>query len=228
MPNRIIKETIRTSKSVNALTDFEFRLWLYLITYVDDFGRGSADPEIIKGFVFPKRKGVTESQIEKTLSALANTGMIVLYEVDGDSFFYFPNWASHQRIQTKVSKFPDPCEDKCSRSSTVTHGESPLESNPIQSESNPNTNPKGKRAGAFVQPTMKEIEDYCRERNSTVDPKQFYDYFTEGEWKDAKGNPVRNWKQKILTWEKYDKKEGNDVRGAAGESTEGYNIEYDV
>lgn len=74
MPNRIIKDTIRTSKTVNAMTDFQFRLWIYLITYVDDYGRGSADPELLKGFVFPRRKGVTESTIEKALLDLANSG----------------------------------------------------------------------------------------------------------------------------------------------------------
>lgn len=139
MPNRIIKESIRTSRGVNALNDFQFRLWLYLITYVDDFGRGSADPELLKGIVFPRRKGVTESQIKSALAELANTGMVVLYEYDGEPFFYFPNWSDHQRIQTKHSKFPDPQE------STVIHRESPLESNPIQVESNPNPKREDKR-----------------------------------------------------------------------------------
>ncbi|MBQ7825187.1 MAG: hypothetical protein IJ337_02390 [Clostridia bacterium] len=48
MPNRVIKESIRTSKGVNSLSAFQFRLWVYLITYVDDYGRGSADPELLK------------------------------------------------------------------------------------------------------------------------------------------------------------------------------------
>lgn len=138
MPNRIIKESIRTSKSVNSLSDFNFRTWLYLITYVDDYGCGSADPEILKGFVFPRRKGVTENQIQKALADLAMQGMIVLYERDGEPYFAFPNWRDHQRIQAKKHKFPEPTEDEL-RKVTVSHGESPSESNPIQS--NPNTNP---------------------------------------------------------------------------------------
>lgn len=139
MPNRIIKDSIRTSKSVNAMTDFQFRLWIYLITYVDDYGRGSADPELLKGFVFPRRKGVTDSTIEKALLDLANSGSILLYDVDGESYFCFPNWADHQRIQTKRSKFPAPSDGDL-RNSTVSHGESPPESNPIRIQ-NPNPNP---------------------------------------------------------------------------------------
>lgn len=127
MSNRIIKESIRTSKTVNGMTDFQFRCWVYLITYVDDYGRGSADPELIKGFVFPRRKRISESDIEKALADLAGMGCISLYEVDGESYFYFPNWGAHQRIQTKKSRFPPP-ESCVQRNSTVIHGESPPES----------------------------------------------------------------------------------------------------
>ena len=138
MPNRIIKETIRTSKKLNALTDFQFRLWVYLITYVDDYGRGSADPEIIKGFVFPRRKKVNETDIKDALAALASTGCISLYDKDGESYFCFPSWGEHQRIQTKRSKFPEPpilpeshlfaVEDDALQKVTVDHREKPPES----------------------------------------------------------------------------------------------------
>lgn len=59
---------------------------------------------------------------------------------------------------------------------------------------------RGKRE--FVPPTLEEVEAYCRERNSPVDAKQFYDYFTAGNWYDSKGQKVRSWKQKLITWEK--------------------------
>ena len=151
MPNRIIKDTIRISKSVNSLTDFQFRFWTYLITFVDDFGRGTADPELIKGLCFPRRKGITEDQISETLGILASKGMIILYDVDGESYFYFPKWSDHQRIQTKVSKYPEPPkmpeETAGSPKPTVSHGDPPkptvsqrLESNPIQSNTNTYTN----------------------------------------------------------------------------------------
>lgn len=151
MPNRIIKESIRTSRKINALSDFQFRLWTYLITFVDDYGRGDADPEIIKGLVFPRRKRVTESDIKTALADLAGTGCIRLYEIDGESYFCFPNWSEHQRVQNKKSKYPEPPEmterqefsdfHGESPSSTVSHRESPSESNPIQTESNQNPNP---------------------------------------------------------------------------------------
>lgn len=137
MPNRILKESIRTSKKVNGLSDFQFRVWAYLITYVDDYGRGSADPELLNGICFPRRKGITEAQLKKALADLANTGMIHLYDVDGEPFFCFPNWDKHQQVRAKKSKFPAPdiaCNQLISDDCTCPR-------NPIQSESNPNTNP---------------------------------------------------------------------------------------
>lgn len=108
MPNRILKESIRTDKRINTLNDFQFRVWAYLITYVDDFGRGSAEPDIIKGFVFPRRKSVTEANIVDALGVLASTGLIRLYEVGGDSYLYFPDWEEHQNRRASTSKFPEP------------------------------------------------------------------------------------------------------------------------
>ncbi len=199
MPNRMLKESIRTSKKVNMVSDFDFRVWAYLITYVDDFGRGSADPELLKGLVFPRRKGITESQITKALANLASIGMVVLYEADGEPFFYFPNWDKHQQIRAKKSRFPEP-EIICNQ---MISDDSKCPRNPREEESNPKE--KEKRAGARERPpTLEEIEKYCRERNSTVDPQKFFEYFEAGNWKDSKGQPVRNWKQKLLTWEKYD------------------------
>ena len=46
----------------------------------------------------------------------------------------------------------------------------------------------------FTPPTLEEVQEYCRERNSSVDPKTFYEYFSAGNWVDSKGNKVKNWK----------------------------------
>ena len=53
----------------------------------------------------------------------------------------------------------------------------------------------------FFPPTLEEIKNYASSRNSSVDCQKFYDYFTAGDWVDSKGNKVKNWKQKFITWE---------------------------
>lgn len=75
-----------------------------------------------------------------------------------------------------------------------------LEKNSIES---------GRKRKAFTPPTLEEVQKYAWEHGLKVDPKHFYEYFTtpndKGEtWIDSKGNRVRNWKQKLLTWDKMD------------------------
>lgn len=77
----------------------------------------------------------------------------------------------------------------------------------INTNNNINTNKKEIYKERFKKPTLEEVEQYCKQRNSSVDPKVFYEYFEVGNWIDSKGNKVKNWKQKIITWEKQQPKQ---------------------
>lgn len=215
MPNRIIKESIRTSKDINSLTDFQFRVWAYLITYVDDYGRGSADPELLKGLVFPRRKGVTEKQIEEVLAVLSNSGMIALYEVDGEPYFYFTAWDKHQQIRAKKSKFPEPLISDdiiCNQliSDDIICSRNPIQSNPIQ---NPNTNTNGAKPHArFVPPTLEEVKAYCAERHNNVNVERFMAFYEANGWVQGKGKPIKDWKATVRTWEDSKPHQDGEVR----------------
>lgn len=67
----------------------------------------------------------------------------------------------------------------------------------------PEEKPKRKRQ-PFVPPTFEEVAACCVERKNSVDPKKFFDYYSAGQWKDSRGDPVKNWKQKLITWERRD------------------------
>ena len=64
------------------------------------------------------------------------------------------------------------------------------------------TPPKPK-SKSFTPPTLEDVKAYIAERNcaAVVDAKKFFDYFEAGHWHDSEGKPVRNWKQKLITWE---------------------------
>lgn len=139
MPNRIIKENITTSEKLASLSDFEFRLWIGLITQADDAGRGDARPAVIKGRVFPFRERLTVKDVGSSLRALADKGCVTLYEIGGRPYFYFPNWSKHQRVRDCKPKYPEPTEDSL-RQVAADCGEARqsaaiIQSNPIQSES---------------------------------------------------------------------------------------------
>ena len=150
MPNRIIKESITTSEKLASLSDFEFRLWIGLITQADDAGRGDARPAVIKGRVFPFRERLTVKDVGSSLRALADKGCVTLYEIGGRPYFYFPNWSKHQRVRDCKPKYPEPTDDSLrqvaadcgeARQSAAIIQSNPIQSNPIQYNPNPNPNP---------------------------------------------------------------------------------------
>lgn len=148
MPNRIIKESIGDSEKIASLTDFEFRLWVHLITLADDAGRGDARAAIIRGRAFPLKDRLTVREVDVALRALAAKGCVSLYTVDGRPYFWFPTWTEHQRVRECKPKYPAPedgevltfCDNLLQVAASC--GELPQAAALIQSESNTNPNPK--------------------------------------------------------------------------------------
>lgn len=76
----------------------------------------------------------------------------------------------------------------------------------------------------FISPSLEEIEQFCKERNNGVDARKVFDYYTSANWKDSKGNPVRNWKQKIIAvWEKSAEQKGSHVAHEAQDYSKDFN-----
>ena len=203
MPNRIIKESICTSDSVDQLSWFEEVLFYRLIVNCDDYGRYDGRPAIIKNRLFPLKNKLTEKAVRDAIASLVSANLVIYYVIGDKPFLQLKTWEEHQSIRAKKSKYPSPSDSACSHlkadeiNCKQMYANVPvIQSNPIQSESNTDAR------GTFAPPTLQEVIDYCNERNSPVDPQRFYDYFTTGNWKDAKGNPVKNWKQKLITWER--------------------------
>lgn len=202
MPNRILKESIKTSAQIDALTWFEEVVYYRLIVSADDYGCMDGRVILLRNELFPTKENVTKKAVEDAIAKLASVGLLCKYTVNGMPYLCFPTWEKHQRIRNMHRKYPEPpndiaCQSIDSQLTASCQSESESES---ESESK-----RDKRAAAReTPPTLEEIEAYVRERNSPVDARKFFEYFDAGGWRDAAGKPVRSWKQKLLTWEKYD------------------------
>ena len=53
----------------------------------------------------------------------------------------------------------------------------------------------------FQKPTLKEVQEYCRERNNNVDADLFINYYESNGWKVGK-NSMKDWKACVRTWER--------------------------
>ena len=64
---------------------------------------------------------------------------------------------------------------------------------------------KESKKKSFKKPTIEEIQDYCKERNNSINADAFYDFYESKNWYVGK-NKMQNWKAAIRTWEQRDTK----------------------
>lgn len=119
-----------------------------------------------------------------------------------------PNWGKHQSLDG-IEKVREQTRERVARyrdrqklltdsvSSNVT--ETPSNGIDIEVEKN-----KKKSKSVFIPPTLEEVKAYAKEKGYAVDCEYFWKYYDAGNWVDGKGNPVKNWKQKLITWAKND------------------------
>lgn len=58
-----------------------------------------------------------------------------------------------------------------------------------------------KKEKRFSPPSLEDVKAYCRERNNSVDPDTFIDFYTSKGWKVG-NQPMKDWKAAVRTWER--------------------------
>lgn len=109
MPNRIIRESCRTSPSLDKLSAEAERLFWRLTTVADDFGRFESDPRILLAQCFPL--GVERfkaSQVREWYRELETCELVKTYASTGKQYGYFITWDKYQARRAKNPKYPSP------------------------------------------------------------------------------------------------------------------------
>ena len=110
-------------------------------------------------------------------------------------------------------------ESKCPteyRDKSIEYRDKSIELDSIGDKS-PKTSAKTTKKRTFKPPTLAEVNDYIMEKGiHNVSAKDFVDYYEAGDWHDAKGNKVKSWKQKLLTWARHEN--GNAKTHTSNES----------
>lgn len=74
-------------------------------------------------------------------------------------------------------------------------------------------NDKKKKTGSmFIKPSLKEAEEYIKEKGYSIDAEAFIDHYTSNGWKVGK-NPMKDWQATIRTWERRNNKPKNERKG---------------
>lgn len=191
MPNRILKESICTSESIDTLTAFQETFFYRLIVNCDDFGRFDARPKILKSRLFPLKDDVRDKQIEDALRALSSAELVTLYVVDGKPFLQMKTWNRHQpRARADKSKYPEPTDGNAvPADAEQLHSTCNADAEQVQANDaviryslfdNRNTiydsadekRASAKRASRFTPPSVDEVKAYCTEQGYRVDAER--------------------------------------------------------
>lgn len=104
MPNRLLKEGILDSASIDALTAEEEVFFYRLLVVSDDYGRMDARLPVLKSRLYPLRDDAKLTQkIDGYLRSIVRQGLAILYQVDGKPYLQILKW--EQRVRSK-SKYP--------------------------------------------------------------------------------------------------------------------------
>ena len=162
-----------------------------------------------------------ENTVQLALKALEQLNMVVTDQ----GFFTIAGWEEYQNIegmdkireQNRIRQANFKAKQKLLQGNvtgnvTLTLGNATEEDKEEEKDIDKDKEVKKRRKKTkdFSPPTLEEVEAYCDSRNNRVNAKSFYDYFSASDWVDSKGNKVRNWKQKVITWESYNKEVKQD------------------
>ena len=111
MGNRILKDSILTSKKLSKLSWFEQVMFDHLIVTVDDYGTYFADPVLLAHTLFPRSTDVTEKMIRDGLKHMEELQLIRRYTAEGETWLKLVSWEKHQRLRSTHRKFPAPPEE---------------------------------------------------------------------------------------------------------------------
>jgi hypothetical protein len=132
MPNRILREGILTSERINSLKPQAELFFRRLMSVVDDFGRYSANPALLRAHCYPlKLDEVREADISRWLTEVESAGLIALYAVETKRYLEVLDF--RQQVRAKDSRYPHPnserIADAMQASGTSPAGEKPLQAN---------------------------------------------------------------------------------------------------
>lgn len=148
-----------------------------------------------------------EENVQITIQYLLKSGLL---EMCSDEEYYLPDTKDSTGCETAAASRMRKCrakKDKLERNNVTPmlqsgYGEIEKELE-IEKESEieldnkcASTKQKRKR---FVKPTISDIEQYCSEKNISINAQQFIDYYESNGWKVGR-NSMKDWQATVRRW----------------------------
>lgn len=147
-----------------------------------------------------------EENVKITINYLLKTGLL---EIRSDEEYYLPDAKNSTGCETAVAvrvrrhrekQKALQCNTDVTRMKHLCNGEIELDKEKELDKEIDNkcANTKQKRK-RFVKPTISDIEQYCSEKNISINAQQFIDYYESNGWKVGR-NSMKNWQATVNRW----------------------------
>ena len=134
---------------------------------------------------FAKRFGKTDRSIKRWLQALTSKSYVTSEVIYREGTKQITN--RYLRIARDVPRGRDKYDPR-GRDKYVLDNKKDI--------NNKDINIKKINKKKFLKPDLIDVEKYFLEKGYKANPKEFFDYYNENQWKG-----VKNWKQRAVTWE---------------------------
>jgi len=199
-----------------------FWIWCLLKAYHKEKTIFVGKQKVVIGkgcFLFGRRKAAielnsTEQKIRTCLSSLESTNNITIKSTNKFSIISIINWDIYQSGEKVCNQQINQQDNQPATNNQPASNQQSTTINNIENVENvkiEDIKPKKVRQKKdFVQPTLEEVVSYFLEKGySGQVGKKAFEYYLTANWHDSKGNPVRNWKQKMIAvWFKDENKIG--------------------
>lgn len=176
---------------------------------------------------------LSEQQVRTALNLLKKLEIITIKATNKTSIISLINWSSYQDVSPAEQPASPQQNNQCLTSGQPAPNQPfkeqeikniniPPTLSSLRSESvSPTGNPaptaeKPKRSSSASvsrkPPTPDEVRAYCDERGNGINAERFCDYYAAQGWKLSNGQPLKDWKAAVRTWESREKERQTQVQ----------------
>ena len=138
-----------------------------------------------------ERWGWDRRKTKRFLNALQVDGMVNVNSTTNGTTITLENYSSFQDVGTTNGA-----------SNGTTDAQPIAQRVPINKNVKNVKNDK-KENSRFAPPSLEDVRIYCSDRNNSVDPQRFIDFYESKGWMVGK-NKMKDWKAAVRTWEQRD------------------------
>ncbi len=196
----MIKPEFWSSETLMRVSRDARLTFIGLWNFCDDYGFCINSNRRIMGDIYPYDETVTEAKIKQWINELLEQKLLIPVDYKGKHLFFVKGWGEHQTVQHKSKRahvdvtdleqvIKDSFKSHESLIQVYLESHAPKRKKKEKEESN--------KEKGFQPPTFGEYFEYCKKEGFSNIAERSFKAYSEANWHDSHGNPVKNWKSKL-------------------------------